>query len=350
MLIILTRRIAPVLVASGLTAAVALAGCSAPDPKPTVDQAVKALSARQAATTTIRLDTTAEDLDTVAKALEQDADPSRLAQLNAAFKVIPMVSISTATRAHEGTLQQATSLDKVDFATRVMVGDKPLEIVKVNDKGFLRVDVDGIGQQTGLFTGSQVRMMAASLAASKPWVNDLIDGKWMQVDAATMNELAAKATQQSAAPQVTDPSKYLDVVTANSTVTKVNDTTYTVVTDAKGLIKGLADVDPNDDFSSEDADKAIADLQDGANLDTTLTIESGALTKASIDLADVIKTWPKAKEGSQDDSLRRLQAAQFKLNLVAEFSDQVDITEPASATTIPDADVKALLDSLPGNR
>ena len=49
--------------------------------------------------------------------------------------------------------------------------------MKVNDKGFLRVDVDGIGQQTGLFTGSQVRMMAASLAASKPWVNDLIDGK-----------------------------------------------------------------------------------------------------------------------------------------------------------------------------
>ncbi len=348
--IILMRRITPVLAASGLAAAVALAGCSAPDPKPTVDQAVKALTDRQAATTTLRLDTTAEDLNTISKAMEQDADPSRLAQLNAAFKVIPMVSISTATRAHEGTLQQATSLDKVDFATRVMVGDKPLEIVKVNDKGFLRVDVDGIGQQTGLFTGAQVRMMAASLSAGKPWVNDLIDGKWMQVDGATMNELAAKATQQADAPKVTDPAKYLDVVTANSTVTKVNDTTYTVVTDAKGLIKGIADVDPNDDFSTEDADKAIADLQDGANLDTTLTIEGGVLTKASIDLADIIKTWPKVKDGAEDEGLRRLQAAQFKLNAVAEFSDKVDITEPTSATTIPDADVKALLNSLPGNR
>ncbi len=348
--IILMRRITPVLAASGLTAAIALAGCSAPDPKPTVDQAVNALTNRQAATTTFRLDTTSDDLNTIAKAVQDDADPTRLAQLNAAFKVIPMVSFSTAVRAHEGTLEQATSMDKVDFAARVMFGDKPLEVVKVNDKGFLRVDLDGIGQQTGMFTASQVRMMAASYGASKPWVNDLIDGKWMQVDGATMNELAAKATQQSTAPEVGDPTKYLDVLTANSTVTKVNDTTYTVVTDAKGLIKGLADVDPNDDFSTEDADKAIAELQDGANLDTTLTIEGGVLTKASIDLADIIKTWPKVKDGTQYDGLRRLQAAQFKLNAVAEFSDKVDITEPTSATTIPDADVKALLNSLPGNR
>ena len=67
-------------------------------------------------------------------------------------------------------------------------------------------------------------------AINRHYALNLIDGKWMQVDAATMNELAAKATQQSAAPQVADPSKYLDVVTANSTVTKVNDTTYAVVT------------------------------------------------------------------------------------------------------------------------
>ncbi|MFT3970770.1 MAG: hypothetical protein QM695_10955 [Micropruina sp.] len=347
------RRITPVLAASGLAAAVALAGCSAADPKPTVDQAIKALSERQASTTTIRLDTTPADLDTVSKALEENANPTRMAQLNAAFKVIPMVSITSATRAHEGTLQQATSLDKVDFATTVAVGDKSLEILKVNDKGFLRVDVDGIGQQTGLFSGAQVRMMAAGLGASKPWVSDLIDGKWMQVDGVTMNELAAKATQQAQAPQTIDPAKYLNVVTANSTVTKVNDTTYTVTTDAKGLIKGLADIDPNDKFTTEDADKAIADLQDGANLDTTLTIESGKLTKASIDLADVLRTWVKPSEGSGGDTLRRLQAAQFKLNLVAEISDQADIAEPASATTIPDKDVQDLLkglNSLPGNR
>lgn len=339
------RRLTHVVVAATATTAVVLAGCSAPDPKQTVEQAIQGLTGRQAATTTIRLDTTADDLNTITKAMQETTDPNEAAQLAAVLKVIPQLSVSTATRAHEGTLEQATTLDKLDFATRIMVGDKPIELVKVNDKGFLRVDVDGIGQQTGLFTGTQVRMMAATLGSGKPWVNDLIDGKWMQLDEASMNELVAKASQQTAtaSPAAINPAKYLQVVRDNSTVTKVNDTTYTLVTDAKGLIKGLADVDPDDEFTPEKANETLAGLQDGANLDTTLTIESGVVTKASIDLADVIRTWPKPEQGSDGDALRRLQAEQFTLNGVLEFSDKADITEPASATVIPADDLKALL-------
>ena len=67
------------------------------------------------------------------------------------------------------------------------------------------------------------------------------------------------------------------------------------------------------------------------------------LDKASIDLADVIRTWPKPEQGSDGDALRRLQAEQFTLNGVLEFSDKADITEPASATVIPADDLKALL-------
>lgn len=346
------RRFTHALIAGGTIAALALAGCSAPDPKQAVDQAIKSLAGRQASTTTISLDTTAADLNTITSAVQEGADPTRMAQLSAAFKVVPQLSLSMAMRAHQGTLEQANSLDKLDFATRVMVGGKPIELVKVNNNGFLRVDVDGIGQQSGLFTGAQARMMVASMGATKPWVNDLLDGKWMQVDEASMKELLAKATQSAPtpSPQAINPAKYLDVLSANSTVTKVNDTTYTLVTDAKGLLKGLAEVDPSDEFSTEDADKAIADLQDGANLDTTLTIESGVLTKASVDIADIIRTWPKVKADAQYDGLRRLQAAQFKLNGVAEFSDKADIAEPSAATTIPAEDLNGLLSGLPGNR
>lgn len=346
------RRLTHALIAGGTIAALALAGCSAPDPKQAVDQAIKGLAGRQASTTTISLDTTADDLSTITNAAQEGADPTRMAQLGAVLKVLPQLSVSLAMRAQQGTLEQANSLDKLDFATRVMVGGKPIELVKVNNKGFLRVDVDGVGQQSGLFTGAQARMLAATFSASKPWVNDLLDGKWMQVDEASMNELLTKATQGAStpSPQAIAPAKYLDLISANSKVTKVNDTTYTLVTDAKGLLKGLAEVDPDDELSTEDADKAIADLQDGANLDTTLTIESGVLTKASVDIADIIRTWSKVKDDPQYDGLRRLQAAQFKLNGVAEFSDKADIAEPPAATTIPAEDLKGLLSGLPGNR
>ncbi|MFT4294008.1 MAG: hypothetical protein QM582_01185 [Micropruina sp.] len=347
------RRLTHVLVAGGAVAALALAGCAAPDPKQAVDQAVEAFGSQQAATMTVKLDTTTDDLAKISKAAGQDAsNPTQSAQAAAVLKLIPQLSFTMASRAQQGSLKQADNSDKIDFSARIAVGDKPIELVKVNNKGYVRADVDGLGQQSGLFTGTQVRMMLSSFAGEMPWLNELVDGKWLQIDEASMKQFIENLAKQtaSASPQAVEPSRYLAVLTTNSTVARVNDTTYTVVTDAKGLIKGLADIDPNDELTTEKADQAIAELQDGANLDTTLTIESGKLTKVSVDLADIIRTWFKPAEGSKGDMLRRLQAEQFTLKGVAELSDKAEITEPAGATTIPAKDLERLLGGAAGPR
>ena len=330
-----------------VAAAVALAGCTAgADPKQTVDEALKAVGNQQQATVTVKVDTTSDDLNKLVQASQSGSSQSDAATASV-LRLIPKLSITSATRAREGTLQQATTLDKMDFAVKLAVGDKPVEFVVVNGKGFLRADVDGIGQESGLFTGMQVRLMLDSLPDAKSWMTDLVDGKWMQLDEGSMATLIAQATQAqaTASPQAVNPAAFADLLSKNSQVTKVDDTTFKVVTDAKGLIQGMADASPDDQFTNEQAAEAIGKLNEGANLDTTLTIESGKVTRATFDIADVLRTWFKPEEGAEGDATRRIQAAEFKLNAVMELSDRAEIAEPTGATTIPAADIEQLMKS-----
>lgn len=332
-----------------VAAAVALAGCTAgaADPKPTVDEALNAVGTQQQATVTVKVDTTSEYLSKLVEASQSGGSQSDAATASA-LRLIPKISFTSATRAREGTLQQATTLDKMDLAIKLAVGDKPVEFVVVNGKGFLRADVDGIGQESGLFTGMQVRLMLDSLPDAKSWMTDLVDGKWMQLDEASMARLIAQATQaqSTASPQAINPAAFAELLSKNSQVTKVDDKTFKVVTDAKALIQGMADASPDDQFTNEQAAETIGKLNDGANLDTTLTIESGKVTSARFDVADILRTWFKPEEGTKGDATRRIQATEFKLDAVMELSDRAEITEPTGATTIPAADIEQLTKSL----
>ncbi len=327
----------------------AFAGCSAPvPPEQALADAFAKTGESSSATVTMKLDTTAEDLTTLIEAASRDTSAPAMQQLDVVTAIVPKLALTTAVKARSGSLNSALTPEAADAAFTVSVDGKPLEVRWVDSQFFLHADVEGIGQATGLFTATQVKMMATQLSAQLPWLTDVINGDWVGLDKDSSAKLIAKAQEQAASAQpsaepTVDPAKARDALLGASTVTKVDDSTFKVATDAKKLITAFADISDTDDFTTQDADEAIADINDGADLDTTVTVTGGKVTRIVVDIADVLRTWPNAKLAS-DGSVERLASAEFTLNGVVEI-DNTDpkIAAPSPATTIPASDIDTLL-------
>lgn len=337
-----TSLILPAVAAAGLV----FAGCSAPvTPEKALADAFAKTGEGSSATVTMKLDTTAEDLATFIEAASADQSATSMQQLDVVSAIVPKLAITTAVKAHSGNLDSVTTPEKADLAFTVSVDGKPLEVRWVDSQIFLHADVEGLGQATGLFTATQVKMMAGQLSAQLPWLTDVIDGKWVTLDKESSAKLIAKTQEQvasaqpSAQPSV-DPVKVREALLGASTVTKADDSTFKVATDAKKLITAMAELSDTDEFTAEDAQEAIADINDGADLDTTVTVKDGKVTKVVVDIADILRTWPPASAASAAE----VAAAEFTLNGVIEI-DHADpkIAVPSPATTIPASDIDQVL-------
>ena len=330
---------------TALAAGALLAGCTAPvPPEKALADAFAATGAVPHVTVTAKLDTTTDDLTKLVEAASTGQSASTAAQLDPFVAIVPKIAITTAVHAHSGDLNSTIGLDTADVSVAISVDGKPLEFRWVDSLPFVRADVEGIGQATGLFTGTQVKMMASQLTSTMPWVTDLIEGKWMTFDEATVAQLLDQIkneSNQSAQPQV-DPVKARDALLEASTVTKVDDSTFKIATDAKKMLTAVAAVSDTDDFTEEDATEAINSINDGADLDTTVTVKDGKVTKIVVDIADVLRTWPKPDAG--EPALAAIAGTEFKLDGVIEVSsDDPKIEVPQPATTIPASDIDGLI-------
>nr|NLI51744.1 hypothetical protein [Propionibacterium sp.] len=345
------------------TAAVLFAGCTAQpgstpvplmptvvSPQQSLMQAVSATGQGKDLSTSIRLDATADDLKKVAAALADDqpsADDQKT--IDTVSEIVPKVVLKTALHSRGAELNTEKDPNNLDGSFALTIDGKPLEGLWVGGQAFLHADVDGIGKATGLFTTEDIQMIAGSMATSMPWINKLVEGQWVALDKATvaayLERLRGEAASASptATPSI-DAAKVSKAFVDVSTVTKVDESTFKVVTDVKKVVKAAAAIDPNDDLTDTDADEAVAGLNDGATLDATISVADGKVTKIVIDIADIMRTWP--KPDPEEPTIAKLAAADFKLNGVIELSSaDPQLKAPTAAATIPASDLKQLLPS-----
>lgn len=330
-----------------VAAALLFTGCAAPvTPKQALSDAATKTAQGKDLSYSMKIDTTADDLKKVMTATSSSAvDAQTQSIIDVATSIIPKTVMKVSMHSNGADLNTEKDPQKLDMAMSLAVDSKPIEIMWVKGEAFLHADVEGIGQATGLFTAAQVKMLASSAAASMPWINDVVGGKWVALDKTAVNALIEKAKLQmasaapSAAPSI-DAAKATAAFMDASEITKVDDKTYKSVTDAKKLIKAMAAMDPNDQLTDAQADESIAKINDGANLDVTYTLTDGKVSKAVIDVADIMRTWPKADPAQPE--LAKLAATDFKMALVVEMANDVKITAPSAASTIPASDLEGL--------
>ncbi|WP_040161392.1 hypothetical protein [Nigerium massiliense] len=317
------------------------------DPKEALAQAATNTGQGKDLTSTFRFDTTQEDLTKAMDAMNSTASASPSSSSNKQMqttlaKVLPKLTMKVSMHSRGAELNHEKDPANLDGAFQLAVDGKAVDLTWLEKRAFAKADVDGIGQATGLFTGDQVRMAANDQASSKPWITPLIDGKWVELDSESVQK-ALQQAQASASPQATpttDPAKVQAAFMDNSEVTKVDDDTYKVVTDAKKLLPALAAVDPNDKFTDEQAQDAVKKIKDGANLDTTVDLADGKISRVVVDLDDVARTWP-VTDG--DASATKLAATDFHLDGVLEFNeDNPNLTAPQPEATIPASDLQQL--------
>lgn len=348
------------------TAAVLFAGCTAQStnsapppglmpgltPQQSLMAAVTNTGQGKDLSTSIKLDATADDLKKLAAALaDEEASADDQKAIDTVSALVPKVIIKTALHSRGAELNTEKDPNNIDGSFAVTVDGKPLEGLWVAGQAFLHADVAGLATATGLFTTEDVQMLAGAMASSMPWINTIVDGQWVALDKATVQEYLERLRVQaaSASPAATptptiDAAKVSKAFVDVSVVTKVDDQTYKVVTDVKKAVKAAAAIDPNDDLTDADADEAVANLNDGADLDTTITVADGKVTKVVVDIADMLRTW--AKPNPEEPSIAKLAAADFKLAGVVELSSaDPKLTAPAAAATIPASDLKQLLPS-----
>lgn len=350
------RKMVAVSAAASASALLLVAGCSgttggtnpgpvSADPKTAVADAFTQTGQGKDSTVTFKFDTTEADVQKVFDAMNSGSsstpNPSTQQTMKSVAKIIPLTTFKVATHSNGDSLNAEKDPNKIDANVNIAVDGKPIEFTWLASRAFLRADVQGLGQATGLFTIDQVKMYTADSARTMPWITPLVEGKWVEADSASVKQMIQKA-QASAAPSASpsiDPKKAQAAILDNSEVTKVSDGTYKVVTDAKKVIPALAAIDPNDSFTDQKAQDALKQVKDGANLDSTVTIANGKVTKIDVDLADVLRTWPQ----STDKTAQALAQADFKLNGVAEINeDNPNITAPQPAATIPAKDLQGL--------
>lgn len=349
------------------TAAVLFAGCTAQSsssaPAPGLMPALTPQQSLMAAvtntgqgkdlTTSIRVDATADDLKKLAVAVADEdvisADDQKSIDMIAA--IVPKVVIKTALHSRGAEFNTEKDPNNIDGSFTVSVDSKPIEGLWVGGQAFVHADVEGIGKATGLFTSDDVQMIAGAMATSMPWINTLIEGQWVALDKATVAAYLEqlRAQEASASPAATptptiDAAKVSQAFVNASEVTKIDDQTYKLVADAKKMIKATAALDPNDDLTDADADEAIAQLNDGANLDATISVADGKVTKVVVDIADILRTW--AKPNPEEPMIAKLAATDFKLSGVVEMSSaDPKLAAPSAGATIPASDLKQLLPS-----
>ncbi|MFT3877282.1 MAG: hypothetical protein QM708_12785 [Propioniciclava sp.] len=328
-------------------------GCSAPaTPKQVLADALAKNADASNTSMTMKLDTTADDLTKLIKAASGDESAQTMQQIEMMTRILPKLTISASAHAHSGAVSAVTDPAKADAAFTIAVDGKPLEMRWVDAQAYLRADMEGLGQATGAFTATQLKMMLADLASEMPWVNEVLNGGWVTLDKATTDKLLADLREEiamaaevaaTASPQPSiDPVKARDAFLDSSEVTKVDNETLKVSTDFKKFATAIAALSDEDDLTSERVDEVSKEINDGATVDTTYTLKDGKVVKATVDIADMLRTFPKADADRPE--IARIAATEFTLNGVVEMSDaDPKIEAPSPATTIPADDLERMM-------
>ena len=336
----------------GAAAALVLVGCTPTptpaNPKQELTDAFVATGQGQDSILTLTFDTTAEELAKAADAggFSQSADAATKQASETLVKVLPTTSIKVAAHSDGGPLNTEKDPAKLDGTFQLSIDGKPVDLTWIDSRAFVHADVDGLGQATGLFTGDQLRMFAAAQGAASPWLSDLLAGKWVEADSDAVQGAVADA-QSSAAPTASaggsiDAAKTVTLLLDNSEVTKADDDTYTLVTDAAKLINAYAAASDSDDFTAQQAGEMLAGIKEGATLDSTVDVADGKVSRAVVDLDDIARTWLKA-EGPNQAQIEKLAATDFRLDGVLGLAtDNPNVAVPSATSTIPASDIEAM--------
>lgn len=198
------RTTMTVLAALGTT--VALAGCGGDDsegskgqeqdPKAAVMQAFEKESQAKDSVATMSLDVDSQALKNFVTTEGDALDGQTQMVLDKMTELLPKSKVTISQHSRDQALGQEQDVKDLDSATTFHVGEATVEMRQVEGAYYLRADVEKLGQETGLFTADQVKMMAnggSSAAADDPStqvLNDLVAGKWVGISAEQVEKMA----------------------------------------------------------------------------------------------------------------------------------------------------------------
>ncbi|WP_409485512.1 hypothetical protein [Arsenicicoccus dermatophilus] len=224
---------------------------------------------------------------------------------------------------------------------------------------FFKVDLAKIADQTGAFTMKQV---TASASGMPGWMQDVIAGKWVGVDKATMDKLARSApgaaapgrpTEMSAQQrqQLTDAmNKNIDT---NATFGGEGDD-IAITLKAKPFVNTfLADMQRilPQQFparSMTEMQGMAAKIKADSTLAMTATLADGKITSTKFDLGQIIGLVDESTVPAKDRArFSQLKAKNLSLPMVVEYSDlDGDVEAPAGARMITQADIDQMVGGL----
>ncbi|MCH8612714.1 hypothetical protein [Arsenicicoccus dermatophilus] len=226
---------------------------------------------------------------------------------------------------------------------------------------FVKVDLAKIADQTGAFTMKDITASASSMPG---WMQDVIAGKWVGVDKATMDKLAKSAPGAAAAGGPTDLSaqqrqQLTDAMNKNIDTNAAfsgEGDDIAITLKAKPFVNTfLADVQRI--MPQQFPAKNMTEMKDMATkikadstLAMTATLADGKIKSTKFDLGQVMGLIDESTVPAKDRAkFTELKAKNLSLPMVLEYSDlDGDVEAPAGARMITQADIDQMMGGMRG--
>lgn len=363
-----TRYTAPIAVVALAAGAAGIAGCSEVAPKVAFAKAYSSTMSQKDAKVTMSVRTTEADVQKLFDAMDSVSDSPADAQtkvgLKAFAKMLPKLTITQQMHSRGADIGSETDAEKIDQSVKVAVDGSGIDVVRVGKEMFVKADVAGIGEKSGLFTGTQVEMITGEASKQAPWVADLVAGKWLAMptslmdqvkagsdsvnDPATMKQLREdmeSSMARNASVEKTGEQDGADVFTTKIKLKPFLNDMNAATAKLQKKIEASASASgsplPTPSASSTmDADG----IKDDAVLTLTSHVKNDRVGRTEMDLPQIFD-WVKTSDMSAQDKadLDKVKAAGFKGALVMDVStDGGAITKPSGATQVTEDDLKKL--------
>ena len=342
--------------ATACAAVLPLSACGKEDPQVAAVHAFENLSQASARSVTLKLDTSPENLITLARQMDTDekgelkkdtpeADKEKRLKL---AQVAATTSITIEGKAHGGKPLKdgEASLKNTDAGIFVSMGSTPVfSLLAVDSKPYLKLDAKTIARATGQKEEEVEKIKGDSKI---PWLDALADNKWITTDEKTAKEILTdtdegkkigknELTKEQAQKLQEDSKKNLE---ENSSFTWKDGDDVEVRTDVKKAgERFLADYkkDAPGKLTAKDErefKKAMDGLKSGSTFVSTWTVKDGEVKRMKVDVMQLARMVDESKMSERGrEEVQRL--SKFNVNFVAEISGEAkNLTKPSEAVEI----------------
>lgn len=340
------------------TTALGVSACSQVEPKVAFAKAYSSTMNQKDMASTFSLKTTSADVKKLMTALDtgDSTSPSAKAGLDAVANVLPKLTITSKMHSNGGDISSETDQTKLDQAATIAVDGAGIDVVRLGKEMYFKADVDGIGSKTGLFTGTQVKMMMTDLPAEMSWLNDVVDGKWIGLPESATTQLL----QGKDASAANDPKKMKEIrdkiqasVEKNATFEKVGDDRIDVKVKVKPFLKDMQEVakDVNTASPSANPTSDLKNVKEDAIMTVKTTVKDERLTQAEVDIPQMWSWFDESTMDAKDkESFTKAKNSGFNGSMLMTMTNQgVSITKPSGAKMLTDEQVKNLTRSIGGS-